>query len=498
MQTAARMRLLVLCVVGWSAVAIAEDEIDAGVVAENAAVAVNDAGVAPVATPEPKVVAPPPEAPPTFDLVQSPWGPGRKSSGEKFASTVDALPDGAFRLKGEKWSLGFGGQYFARGEVRDNADFSAAAGDHSLGIDHRARLSVRASAFERVGVLLELQDVRGWGSERNTVTTEPFTGLHQGFVDVRVMNGLDVRVGRQELSYGEDRLIGNLDWAQSARAFDGVFVRAKPGETFTIDAFAMMLRAPSWQTAAGARFHNSGQFFYGAYTRARPSKTFGFDVYLLGLHDDPAALANVPQRDLNLATLGARAFWNPGALQLVGEGAFQLGQAQAAQVLAGAFAARATYVLPVPHGFYVGAEVLGATGDGDPTDATNSTFNQLFPTGHLHLGYMDYVGWQNVVGFKGSIGLKPAGMHFWVDVHHFRAWDPRGAWYSASGAVILGTDASRTNANMGTELDFNATVPVTKNVAIAGAFGVFLVGGEASARGVDASTWGFLSVRTQF
>lgn len=187
-----------------------------------------------------------------------------------------------------------------------------------------------------------------------------------------------------------------------------------------------------------------------------------------------------------------------GALALVGEGAFQTGQQASALVLAGAFAGRGTYTFAVPGKWYIGAEVLGASGDGDATDTTQRTFNQLFPTGHIHLGYMDYVAWQNVLGFKGSAGFRPFGTHVWLDVHHFRFWDARGASYAASGAQFIAADPSRTNANLGTEFDLNATVPITPYVAVAGTFAVFLPGGGAASRGSSPSTWGFLSVRSQF
>jgi hypothetical protein len=465
--------------------------------------AVPSTAPAPVAPPHasspPPAVAAPAEAPAMFDVVQTPWGPGRKTSGEKFSSAAVPLAAGPFRLVGERWSLGVGGQYIVRGEARDNRDFDGARGDHELGIDQRARLTVRASAFGRVGVYLEFQDVRAWGSEPNTATTTPNTGLHQGFVDWKAADWLDVRVGRQELSYGEDRLIGNLDWAQAARAFDGVFLRFTASATTTVDAFAMMLRPPAWLVpTAGARFHDSGQFFYGAYGRFRPSEVLGVDAYALGLHNDAGTAAAGPGPDTNLATLGARLAWTPGALALVGEGAFQTGHQGAALILAGAFAARGTYTFAAPGQWYVGAEVLGASGDGDATDGVQRTFNQLFPTGHAHLGFIDYVGWQNVLGFKGTVGVRPFGAHLWLDVHHFRFWDPRGASFTAAGAPFIAANPLRTNGNLGTEVDLNATLPITPHLALAGAFAVFLPGGGAQSRGTSPSTWGFLSLRSQF
>lgn len=147
--------LTVLSLTAWAQEADAGLDLDAG------------------APPPPVVVVPPVRLPPPppavadagvpatgFDAVTSPWGPGRKSSGELFRSTAKALPAGPTRWGWGPVSLAVGGQYFARGELRDGSDFTATTGDHALGVDQRARLSVRASAYERVGVLVELQDVR--------------------------------------------------------------------------------------------------------------------------------------------------------------------------------------------------------------------------------------------------------------------------------------------------------------------------------------------------
>ena len=46
--------------------------------------------------------------------------------------------------------------------------------------------------------------------------------LHQGWV--RVSNGetLDFTMGRQKWNYGDQRLVGGLEWANNGRAFDGL------------------------------------------------------------------------------------------------------------------------------------------------------------------------------------------------------------------------------------------------------------------------------------
>lgn len=490
-------RLVVALVLGVAQAALAQEDGGEALLIEDAGVPV----VAPPVAPVDAGLAAPPVT--SFDVVASPWGPGRKSSGEAFKSAATAMDDGPLRWKWKDFSAAVGLQYFARAEARDNADLSDASRDFALSIEHRARVTGKFSAFGRVGAVLELQDIRGWGTEPSTVTLLPVTALHQGFVDLKAASWLDVRVGRQELSYGEDRLIGNLDWAMTARAFDGVFVRASPAEGLTLDAFGMLVKAPAFLTdAGGARFQNSGTYFTGAYGRWRKGKA-GVDAYVLGLLDDPSTAVTGFRPDHNRLTLGARGMLPLGPVALVGEGALQLGVTSAKErILAGAFAGRATWTLPVA-GLYLMADVSAATGDGTPGDGTDSTFNQLFPTGHVHLGFIDYVGWQNVVGARGTIGIKQPFMHVWLDFHHLRAWDARGAWYAANGSVYVPAAATRTDGVMGNELDLSVTVPLNASVALSGAFSVFLPGAMADpgstgvGRGTSPSTWAFVYLRTQ-
>lgn len=438
-----------------------------------------------------------------YDPWTSLWGPGRKATGDLFHSAAEPLPDGPFRWKGDRWSLALGGQYFTRVESRQNADFKSAARDDDTFVEQRARLSVRASLFDVVGFVLEYQDVRIWGAERNTVTTEPFTGLHQGYLDLRPRGWFNLRVGRQELCYGEDRLLGCLDWAMSARAFDGAFVRFS-AKDFSVDLFGMLVRERAFLTdPSGARLPNEGAQLYGVYSRWRASKRWGLDVYALGLVSDPTTIALGTRGERGFATLGGRAFASLGPFYLMGEGAYQVGKHLDgthgdSDLSAWAVAAKVVYTTPFWGKPYFAFEYLRASGDGDPHDGTYTSFNQLFPTAHLYLGYADYVGWQNVQGYRATIGWRPWGAHVWVDVHRMEMVEPRGAWFNAAGQVFIPADPGRHSFVMGTELDVSVTVPLHKHVALAGAYALFLPGDAAASRGSDASHWGFLYLRSQF
>lgn len=439
-----------------------------------------------------------------FDVVQTPWGPGRNLGGQWFRSIADPLPAAPFRIVGKDWSLAFGGQYLVRLESRTNRDFSASRDDLDTFTQQRARFTLRASYAKRIGVYLEFQDVRTWGSETSVVSVEPFTGLHQGFADLRLEDWVQIRAGRQELAYGQHRLIGNLDWSNIGRAFDGVWMRfgSKP---LSADLFGMVVRERKVLTSGTTSVTNEGAQFYGLYLRWRSSRRWGIDLYGLGFVNDPSSPAGGQGADLAFATAGGRAFGRIGPLLLVGEGAYQFGSAPDGDVLAWAMAAQARVALPLPMKPYVAFEYARASGDGTQGDRKHTTFNQLFPTGHAHHGFIDYVGWQNMQSYHLRAGARPWGAHLWVDVFRFELVESRGAWYHAGGGEFIPADPRRSHLVMGTEVDISLTVPIHKMFALATAYTVFVPGaaagvapGSTIGKGGAVSHWGFLYLRSQF
>tara|TARA_B100000959_G_scaffold261111_1_gene298329 strand:- start:1085 stop:1612 length:528 start_codon:yes stop_codon:yes gene_type:complete len=122
-----------------------------------------------------------------------------------------------------------GGQVRSRWELRDSD------GVQSDGLTAtRTRASVHARLEGGVSASMQWQDVRVWGEEGNTLGD--YSGdqidLHQGwvqFADFADM-GVDLRLGRQEIAFGGQRLVGTVGWTHQGRSFDAPHqVPAKQG-----------------------------------------------------------------------------------------------------------------------------------------------------------------------------------------------------------------------------------------------------------------------------
>ncbi len=123
--------------------------------------------------------------------------------------------------------LEFGGQIRPRTEFRDPV-----GNGYDVFTSMRARLNITASLEQDVNVFIQLQDVRLWGEESDTFTDYNADNFdfHQAYMDIKDMGdtALSLRIGRQAIGLGGQRLIGAVEWAQQGRIFDGVLVTVKP------------------------------------------------------------------------------------------------------------------------------------------------------------------------------------------------------------------------------------------------------------------------------
>ena len=135
--------------------------------------------------------------------------------------------------------ISFGGQVRPRAEFRD----PVGAGYDVL-TSMRARMQMVEKLDRGVDAFVQVQDVRLWGEEGNTLgdfNANNFD-LHQGYVTLNGINesGLSIRVGRQAIVFGGQRLIGAVEWTQQGRVFDGLRATLK-SERSTIDVIGIRL-----------------------------------------------------------------------------------------------------------------------------------------------------------------------------------------------------------------------------------------------------------------
>ncbi|MBI3195738.1 MAG: alginate export family protein, partial [Ignavibacteriae bacterium] len=133
-----------------------------------------------------------------------------------------------------KWS----GEVRVRSEV-DMRDFNnlTPANTYTL---LRTRLGFEALPVENVKVFLQTQDSRTFGMEANTQGDLKNLDLHQGYVEVQkfISDEITLKLGRMELVYANERILGAVNWHNIGRSFDGGLLKFNT-ESFVLDVMAM-------------------------------------------------------------------------------------------------------------------------------------------------------------------------------------------------------------------------------------------------------------------
>jgi hypothetical protein len=128
------------------------------------------------------------------------------------------------------------GQIKPRTEVRDGQGTLQKEGeDAAVWTSQRTRLNAGYTGY-RFKAFMALQDVRVWGQDASSInrtTTDANDGLmlHEAWGElilndtVSSIKNLSLKIGRQEIAYDDQKVIGSLDWLQQARSHDAVVLK---------------------------------------------------------------------------------------------------------------------------------------------------------------------------------------------------------------------------------------------------------------------------------
>jgi hypothetical protein len=305
---------------------------------------------------------------------------------------------------------------------------------------------------------------RSLAGGRTTTYVDEFD-LQNGFADIMIPLGeqahVTLRGGRQELLFGAQRLVGVSDFTNVRRTFDGGQGITRIGD-WTISPFWAKLVVVDKYKFNESTSDNKLFGIYGTGpVRFVPAN---LDVYWLSADNARATFNATPGRERR-QTLGARTWGKIGQthLDFELEGAGQFGTVGRGDVAAGMFTTNLGYTLPVPGSARIYAEFDYASGDGKP-GGNVGTFNQLYPTAHSYLGYIDYIGRQNIISPSAGVAFSPVhGLTLSVQQYFFWRASDRDAIYNKSGAVFRpGTGTTATY--VGAEIDLLAAYNFTRHL----------------------------------
>jgi len=145
----------------------------------------------------------------------------------------------------------------------------------------------------------------------------------------------------------------------------------------------------------------------------------------------------------------------------------------------------------------------GTDGDTDINKKEFHTFDNLYPTNHLHYGYMDYQGWKNMQDIALKASAKPTDKCFvYLAYHMFSLAEKQDLWYHASGAV--NPFATWEDDDVGQEIDLLARHTFNPNLKVEAGISQFFAGDvikktvKDAGGSVEDSTWAYLMGTVSF
>jgi len=267
-------------------------------------------------------------------------------------------------------------------------------------------------------------------------------------------NGVFLRVGRQELLVGSERLVTPLEWGNTRQTFQGVHLLWSNG-TFDFDGWWTRPVAPNadgWSWVDNEVQFSGLDFNYHSADKLQLLQFYW--MYLDNLHT--VKTDGITQDPTNVHTLGGRWKGQLGNFLWDIEPDVQLGDRGSQSILAGATTTGAGYYLPnLPMNPTVWAYYDWASGSQNPGHGEYSTFNQLYGFGHYYLGFMDLIGRENIRDVNFHLYLFPEK---WINFnlqYHILALDTaKDALYSPAGSVSRVSLNGTAGTDVGQELTF--------------------------------------------
>lgn len=328
-------------------------------------------------------------------------------------------------------------------------------------VGQRTWISIGHRFSDRSRIFATLQDSRIWGGNSNGLSAidtgtdfvvtdkqgidrkiqESATDIREAFFYIEdfLFPSLSLKLGRQKIILGDQRLVGHLDWLNTGRSFDAFLLR-QAGGIHEIQLFGSIVREGNPSEPNQILRNNRSAFdnrqkdtyFGGIY------ETLNFQILLVDIY----GFSRVDYETNELHTFGLR-LTNRTQKNKLPEGqnfdwsiesAYQTGLRGERRIAAYAFGLIAGYRFQLGLPVRFGISLDHASGDRDPTDNKHETFDNLYHTNHIFYGNADQISWQNMSGASADVTFWPIkGMWLKIAYWYFQRASGRDAFYAIHG-----------------------------------------------------------------
>ena len=334
-------------------------------------------------------------------------------------------------------------------------------------ISQRSRLGLTYSKNQKLIIGLSTQVVTTWGNDPQVQTTANDISLYEAWAKLYFNPEWSIKVGRQVLSYDDERILGALDWNNAARKHDAALLAFEKNKLIANAVFAFNQNAEkvtnTFYDNSLSQPYKSMQFLWIKY---KFTNSLSASALIMNLDTQSRIDSSVS----NLQTLGGNIYYKKDKLNVSGTLYYQTGRnpvKNAASIKTNAWLAsvKADYSLNKKFSLGIGSDYLSGR-DMNSTSSKITYFNPLYGTGHKFYGSMDYfyvssahdnVGlWDSYV----NLNLNAAERLSWqVALHHFE-----------SAARVINYSGLKANSSLGNEADLSFGYKIMNDVKLSGGY----------------------------
>lgn len=368
-----------------------------------------------------------------------------------------------------------------RAEYRNGAQFPRFEGDEAASfINNRARLSMDYKRSD-LSMKLSAQHVGVWGQDPQIDTNGRFI-MNEAWAKLNFGTGFFAQLGRQTLSYDDERILGGLDWNVAGRYHDAL----KLGYADKVNQLHLILafNQNKEKTKGGTYYYDGAQPYKNMqtlwYHYTADGLPLNASLLFLNLGLETGEAATETSHTRYLQTFGTYITYKPQSWDMQAAFYYQTGKNKSAQSVSAFMASvKAAYAFDKQWSVSLGYDYLsGNDGKGDKFKA----FDPLYGTHHKFYGAMDYFyasAWQGAapglqdaqlgVNFKTS---KKVSMQ--LNYHYF-----------ATAAKL--DDVKK---GLGSEVDYQLDWNVMKDVKLSAGYS-FMLGTKSMdiLKGGDHKRW---------
>lgn len=397
----------------------------------------------------------------------------------------------------------FSGQARLRFEYDDGFGIKGyEPGGHDQLLLERIRFELSTRFWDRPRLFLQLQDAHAFFTKLRASDfpqsnpIEDTLDIRQLFIEWLKIGGSPVgfRVGRQQISYGDQRVFGPGNWGNTGRfAWDAAMLKIET-ESLWSDLWVgrfLQYQSSVWPDRAVDNFLTVVD-----YTQVQ-KLPFRLGLFYVLKYDASGTVAGeTGTGDLLSHTMGFQAD-GTAMSELLDAGAtfaVQFGRYGADRLLAFGANARLGVTAPVEWKPRIGGQFTWGSGDQNPADGIHGTFDGVYGGRDIFFyGYLNLFFWANLRDAEVDFSVHPhRAVTLYVEYHHLALDAPRDAWYTTGLKAYRRDVSGGSGSTLGDELDVRAVWLAWGHLELMAGYGHFFPGAFVNNTGAAApADWGF-------